>query len=187
MLYTCPHCKNPLPADAVFCGACGKRVTNISTATENVTTTTSASSFPPVPSLSSLQEDYPPHTTSYGMNTASYTAEPTPAALPKQLYTPAGGTVQPEAPTYTPYTHFAAEVQASPSAQTEEETLTATQYFLMMMAGAIPVLGWLYLLLVAINAKAEARRHFAAGMLLFIPVFCLSAILFAKAFLQGLF
>lgn len=166
MLHICPHCKNALPPDALFCGACGKPVENNNPPKEE---NTASFVFPSVPAF--FEEAATPPASTANTNNAPFTAKPTLHGYSMQPFTPSENTTPPTIP----------PVSAT------EEPLTALQYFLMMIIGAIPVFGWFYLLLLAINAKTENKRHFAAGMLLFIPVFCLSVFLFTKAFLQGFF
>lgn len=174
MANICPHCKSTLPPNALFCGACGKQVTPVSSPEETATT---SFAFPSVPPFPSVQNNIAPPA---GAHTP-YTAESILNDPPMHSYMPNEN----EPPTNAPIS--SAPSYRSSSTSAEDDSITTAQYFLMMMVGAIPVFGWFYLLLLALNAKAENKRHFAAGMLLFIPVFCLSVFLFVKAFLQGFF
>lgn len=201
----CTNCGNPLEEGTLFCPECGQKVEAAQTAATNFVAAAAAAAAAPV-------EEAPAQPASgytFGMAQPAAEPAPEPAAYTYSAPEPAYSYAAPEpaAPAYSAPEPKAAPAPEMPKAEPpvqetfahENEYGTVTSitpagspvvktgtYFWLMLLFAVPVIGFIVMIIMAFAAKNKNLKHWVRALLLWVLIgLLLSIILGLVAYILG--
>ena len=186
----CTNCGNPLEEGTLFCPECGQKVEIQPSVPEtNFVAAAAAAAAAPAAAAADYNFGMPAQTV------AEPAAKPAPEVAPQTYTAP-----QPEpAPHYTapqpqpePAPYYAAPQPAvpevTPAAEPagKEQVVKTGTYFWLMLLFAIPVIGFIIMIVMAFTAKKKSLKNWVRANLLWIIIlFILSLILGLVAYILG--